>query len=115
MPTRGLRAYSTMTLGSKVCSSYNDYIEAELLTDAISKLISGNAAIHNSVLSLFVTVYFNLRHFVTNGCACAAGKFLFALCEGNFCVGGKRGKKVGNGRLIISQLETDANDNTVCK
>jgi len=48
-------------------------------------------------------------------CACAAGKFLFALCEGNFCVGGKRGKKAGNGRLIISQLETDANDNTVCK
>lgn len=43
------------------------------------------------------------------------GQFLFALCEGNFCVGGKRGKKAGNGRLIISQLETDANDNTNCK
>ena len=45
----------------------------------------------------------------------AAGKFLFALCEGNFCTGGKKGKKPGNGRMIISQLEVDANNASSCR
>lgn len=80
-----------------------------MLMNTSSKFISGNAAICcNSILQ-------SSRVPNRMAYACAAGQFLFALCEGNFCVGGKRGKKAGNGRLIISQLETDANDNTNCK
>ncbi|DBA84538.1 TPA: hypothetical protein ACH3X1_006153 [Trebouxia sp. C0004] len=43
------------------------------------------------------------------------GKLLVALCEGNSFVGGNKGKKAGYGRLVISQLETAVNDDTVCK
>ena len=45
MPTRGLRAYSTMMLGSKACSSGSDCIQLHFLTDALSKLIAGHTAI----------------------------------------------------------------------
>lgn len=45
MPTRGLRAYNTTTLGSKACSSCNDYGQLHMLISASSKLISGHAAI----------------------------------------------------------------------
>ena len=45
MPTRGLKAYSTMTLESKACSSCNDYVQLHMLTNASSKLMSGHAAI----------------------------------------------------------------------
>lgn len=38
-----------------------------------------------------------------------AGAFLLGLCEGNFCEGGRRGRKSGNGRIIILQLDTDDN------
>ncbi|KAL6780677.1 hypothetical protein ACKKBF_B12200 [Auxenochlorella protothecoides x Auxenochlorella symbiontica] len=37
------------------------------------------------------------------------GAFLLGLCEGNFCEGGRRGRKSGNGRIIILQLDTDDN------
>lgn len=43
------------------------------------------------------------------------GKFLFALCEGNFCTGGKKGKEPGNGRIIVSQFEADHDNESNCK
>ena len=43
------------------------------------------------------------------------GKFLFALCEGNFCTGGKKGQEPGNGRIIVTQLEVDRDNESNCK
>jgi len=34
--------------------------------------------------------------------------YLLALCEGNFCAGGKAGRKPGNGRLIVMERAADA-------
>lgn len=34
---------------------------------------------------------------------------LIGLCEGNFCAEGKKGKEVGNGRLVVMQKTLDAN------
>ena len=44
-----------------------------------------------------------------------AGKFLFALCEGNFCTGGKKGEEPGNGRIIIAQFEAEPDNESNCK
>lgn len=36
------------------------------------------------------------------------GEFLLALCEGNYCEGNKaRGREIGNGRLILTQLQAN--------
>ena len=43
------------------------------------------------------------------------GKFLFALCEGNFCTGGRKGKEPGNGRIIVAQLEAERDNESNCK
>ena len=44
-----------------------------------------------------------------------AGQFLLAICEGNFCTGGRKGRQAGNGRIIVSQLEMDNNNHSSCR
>lgn len=36
------------------------------------------------------------------------GQFLLALCEGNHCSGGRRGRDRGNGRILLAQLHSNA-------
>ncbi len=36
--------------------------------------------------------------------------YLIALCEGNFCDGGKRGREVGNGRVLVMKVTGVAGD-----
>lgn len=33
------------------------------------------------------------------------GPYLLGLCEGNYCVGGSKGREKGNGRVVVSKLE----------
>ena len=35
-------------------------------------------------------------------------KLLLGLCEGNWCEGGKRGRQVGHGKIVVSKLTRDA-------
>lgn len=44
-----------------------------------------------------------------------AGTFLLAICEGNFCKGGRKGRQAGNGRIIVSQLHVNASDPSDCR
>lgn len=44
-----------------------------------------------------------------------AGKFLLAICEGNFCKGGRQGEEEGNGRIIVSQLQVNESDPADCR
>eukprot|EP00891_Asterochloris_glomerata_P008263 jgi/Astpho2/8263/fgenesh1_pg.00122_%23_35_t len=37
-----------------------------------------------------------------------SGQFLLALCEGNHCSGGRRGRDRGNGRILLAQLHSNA-------
>lgn len=37
-----------------------------------------------------------------------AGAWLLGLCEGNHCMGGSEGRDPGQGRIVASQLERDA-------
>ena len=37
-----------------------------------------------------------------------SGEFLLALCEGNHCSGGRRGRDRGNGRILLAQLHSNA-------
>lgn len=135
MPTRELRAYTTMTAGTKA-SIFCGIAPHHLTTICVfrTRLFCCCVHIHYSVEARFL-LYMSGFTCASHNCSevrrppdpdayrrwlnvsliMSAGKYLFALCEGNFCVGGKRGKKAGNGRLIISQLEMDADDNTICK
>jgi hypothetical protein len=36
--------------------------------------------------------------------------YLLGLCEGNYCTGGRQGRQPGNGRIIVSQLQTSNGD-----
>ena len=35
-------------------------------------------------------------------------KLLLGMCEGNWCEGGKRGRQVGHGKIVVSKLTRDA-------
>jgi hypothetical protein len=42
------------------------------------------------------------------------GKYLLAICEGNHCEGGRKGRDSGNGRVLVAKLNEDGNGNETC-
>ena len=44
-----------------------------------------------------------------------AGKYLLAICEGNHCQGGRKGRDSGNGRILVAKLHEDRNGNETCR
>ena len=42
-----------------------------------------------------------------------SGHFLLALCEGNHCSGGHRGRDRGNGRILLAQLHSNVSSTGV--
>lgn len=136
MPTRELKAYTTMMAGTKarffcgiapsllsqfVCSEHSSLAAVCTFSTVLKEGSSCTCQASDAHVTTALKCVGHQIQMHTDTCwlnvslIMSAGKYLFALCEGNFCVGGKRGKKAGNGRLIISQLETNADDNTICK
>lgn len=119
MKTRALRVYNFTMLEIKVAS--RTVLETpsrfSLLWCFLSKMLAQHArACHSLAIALLIDkMSQNQRKGRSIDFHICAGKFLFALCEGNFCTGGKKGKRAGNGRIIISQLEAEPNNENDCR
>ena len=42
--------------------------------------------------------------------ACYSGSYMLGLCEGNHCLGGRKGRDSGNGRIAVFQLDGAGED-----